>query len=53
MVKCMNDDCVNNFCCVECHRCANVAAGCCCETTQELEFDRERILKECQYAYEE
>ena len=53
----MNDDCVNNFCCVECHKHSNdnyePEFDCGCNIAEDLCYDRNRVLAECQYAYEE
>lgn len=51
MIKCTEGSCVNEHCCVECG--GFVTRLCCCERAQELEFDREEIVKECPWAVEE
>lgn len=50
MINCIEESCVYNICCVECHRAND---SCCCETAEELGFDREEILKKCPYAVED
>ncbi len=50
MIMCAEGSCVEDICCVECHRKAD---GCCCERAEEVGFDREEILKKCPFAVEE
>lgn len=47
MIKCKNEDCSNEYCCIEC----NIkSSGCTCEILEELSYDEELVLKKCEYA---
>ena len=46
MIKCKERGCSREYCCIEC----NIHSGACiCEIAQELDFDKERIIRECEY----
>lgn len=50
MIKCKNTDCIYGHCCVDCDGQKSKGGQCSCNIAEDLEFNREEILKRCEYA---
>lgn len=47
MIKCKNTNCIYGHCCVECDSQKSKGGYCFCEIAEDLDYDKEKILKEC------
>lgn len=53
MLKCENTDCTCGHCCVECDAKMSEGNVCGCNIAEDLQYDRDDILKYCQFAINE
>ena len=52
MIKCSDNKYKCEYCCVECDGQKSEGGQCSCDTTEDLAFDKNRILKEYESATE-
>lgn len=50
MIKCKNTDCMRDHCCIECDALMSEGNVCDCNIAEDLQHDRDEILKYCQFA---
>lgn len=50
IISCSNTDCIYGHCCIECDGQKSQGGQCSCDIAEDLDFNKEEILKRCNYA---